>query len=101
VERALKSCIARRTREYDFPDKKLAEESHTHDLRKLLQLAELNEELETAIETDSAMQSVLDTAQEWSETTRYEKKTVQQAPALLKAIEDRQGGLLPWLRKRG
>jgi HEPN domain-containing protein len=55
VECALKACIARRTREHNFPDKKLAEESRTHDLRKLLQLAQLSEELETAIETDPAM----------------------------------------------
>lgn len=28
VECALKSCIARRTQEHDFPDKKLANDSH-------------------------------------------------------------------------
>jgi HEPN domain-containing protein len=32
VECALKACIAKRTREHDFADKKLVNDSHTHDL---------------------------------------------------------------------
>ena len=36
VECALKSCIAKQFREYDFPDKKLVLDSHTHELSKLL-----------------------------------------------------------------
>jgi HEPN domain-containing protein len=32
VECALKACIAKRTQEHDFPDKKLVNDSHTHDL---------------------------------------------------------------------
>jgi len=34
VECALKACIAKRTREHDFPEKKLVIDSHTHDLGK-------------------------------------------------------------------
>ncbi|MDX2267646.1 MAG: hypothetical protein NW208_06040 [Bryobacter sp.] len=43
VECALKACIARKTRAGDFPDKKLAEQSYTHDLRKLMQAAGLDQ----------------------------------------------------------
>jgi HEPN domain-containing protein len=57
VECALKSCIAKRTREHDFPDKKLVNDSHTHDLTKLLQLAELKVNLEQAMQGNPAMQS--------------------------------------------
>ena len=32
VECALKACIAKQTQEHDFPDKKLVNESHTHNL---------------------------------------------------------------------
>jgi HEPN domain-containing protein len=98
VECALKACIAKRTREHDFPEKKLANESYTHNLRDLLRLAELKTELDAMIETDPAMESVLDRIQDWSETSRYERKTPQEAAALLKAIEDGKGGLLPWIR---
>ncbi|MDR3752183.1 MAG: HEPN domain-containing protein [Terracidiphilus sp.] len=98
VECALKSCIAKRTREHDFPEKKLVNDSHTHDLGKLLQLAELKDALDAVIGSDPAMESALDKIQDWSETSRYQRKTVQEAAELLKAIEDQTGGLLPWIR---
>jgi len=100
VECALKSCIARRTREHDFPDKKLVNDSHTHDLAKLLQLAELKIDLETAMQGNPAMQASWDAIQDWSETSRYERKSLQEATDLLQAIEDRNGGILPWIRLR-
>jgi HEPN domain-containing protein len=98
VECALKACIARRTREHDFPDKKLVNDSHTHNLKNLLHLAELEVELDAVIAADTAMESALDKILDWSETTRYQKKTSQEAAALVKAIEDHTGGLLPWIR---
>ena len=54
VECALKACIAKRTREHDFPEKKLANDSHTHNLKELLRLAELKIELDTMIAADPA-----------------------------------------------
>jgi HEPN domain-containing protein len=100
VECALKACIAKRTREHDFPEKKLVNDSHTHDLGKLPQLAELKHELDLAIEADPDMRSNLETVQDWSETSRYERKTAQDAVTLLTAIEATAGGLLPWIRLR-
>ena len=98
VECALKACIAKRTREHDFPEKKMVNDSHTHDLGKLLNLAELKDELDAVIGADPAMQSALDKIQDWSETSRYQRRTAQEADALLKAIEDQTGGVLPWIR---
>jgi HEPN domain-containing protein len=98
VECALKACIAKRTREHDFPEMKAVNESHTHNLKDLLRLARLNIELDAAIGADPGMASVLDKVQEWSEATRYQRKTFQEATALLTAIEYQAGGLLPWIR---
>lgn len=100
VECALKACIAKRTREHDFPEKKLVNDSHTHDLGKLLALAELRVDLETAMQANPALKSSLDAAQDWSETSRYERKNTQEATELLQAIEDQTGGLLPWIMSR-
>lgn len=100
IECALKACIAKRTREHDFPEKKLVNDSHTHDLGKLLQLAELQVDLETAMQVNPAMKASLDAVQDWSETSRHEKKSAQEAAELLQAIEDQQGGLLPWIMSR-
>jgi hypothetical protein len=98
VECGLKACIAKRTRQHDFPDKKLVNDSHTHNLKELLRLAELNIELETMIAPDASMASALDKIQDWSETSRYRRKTAQDAADLLKAVEDQPGELLPWIR---
>jgi HEPN domain-containing protein len=100
VECALKSCIAKRTREHDFPDKKLVNDSHSHDLAKLLQLAELKIDLDAAMQGNAAMQSSWDVIQDWSETSRYERKNAQEAADLLQAVEDPSGGLLPWIKSR-
>jgi hypothetical protein len=100
VECALKSCIAKRTREHDFPDKKLVNDSHSHDLAKLVQIAELKIDLDSAMQGNAAMQASWDAIQDWSEASRYERKNAQEAAELLQAIEDRSGGLLPWIKLR-
>jgi hypothetical protein len=41
VECALKACIAKRTNRHDFPDKKRANESYTHNLTQLVITAKL------------------------------------------------------------
>ena len=99
VECALKACIAKRTREHDFPEKKLVNDSHTHDLGKLLQLAELRVELDAAVQADPSMTPKLDAILDWSEASRYDRKTLEEATDLLEAI-DEKGGLLPWIRSR-
>jgi hypothetical protein len=98
IECALKACIAKRTREYDFPDKKLAVDSHSHDIVKLLQLADLKLELETAAQSSPALVASLDTIKDWSEATRYERHSTPEASDLIQAIEDSAGGLLPWIK---
>lgn len=39
IECALKSCVAKQVKRYDFPDKKIANEAFTHDLEKLMKVA--------------------------------------------------------------
>lgn len=100
IECALKACIAKRTQLHDFPEKKLVNDSHTHDIGKLLQLAELKADFDLQIEVDPSMKSKLDTVQEWNESSRYQKKSQIDAESLLEAIEDADGGFLPWIRQR-
>ena len=42
VECALKACICRQIERYDFPDRKLANAAHTHDLESLVRTAGLD-----------------------------------------------------------
>ena len=63
VECALKACIAKKTREHDFPEKKLVNESYTHRLKDLLRLADLKTEFETALQQDQLMEANWDIVQ--------------------------------------
>ncbi|WP_263359991.1 HEPN domain-containing protein [Acidicapsa ligni] len=96
VECALKACIAKRTQEHDFPDKKLVHESHTHRLTDLMKLSELFSVLRT--ESDPRLQNWWTTVQEWSEESRYKRWNAVEAERLLDAIENQIGGILPWIK---
>jgi hypothetical protein len=78
----------------------MVNDSHTHNLKELLRLAELKTELDSLLDADPEMRSNWETVQDWSETARYQKKTPKDAIALLTAIENQKGGLLPWIRQR-
>lgn len=54
VEFALKACIAKKTKRYDFPDKNLHKGVFTHDLALLLMLAKLELALESEEDRDPA-----------------------------------------------
>jgi HEPN domain-containing protein len=100
VECALKSCIAQRTQQHEFPERDAAK-YYKHDLQELLSHAKLKQDLDAAVENEPLFESSSITVKNWSEEARYERgKTTQQAQSLIDAIERRKGGILPWLQQR-
>ena len=99
VECALKACIAKRTREHDFPDKDLVQKSYTHKLVDLMRHSQLAPSLEVALRTNPTLQGEWSIVQQWSEESRYERRSTSATEALLRAIEDGPGGILPWVRQ--
>jgi len=99
VECALKACIAKRTQEHDFPEKD-SHKYYSHDLENLFGLAKLNNEWDEAKRANPALNANWIIVRNWSEISRYDRKTVVDATGLLKAIEDQTGGLLPWVQER-
>src|SRR6185503_14871878 len=98
-ECALKACIAKKTREYDFPlDRRQIEDIYTHDLSRLVTAAGLSADLQKLMDGDPASALDWSTIKDWSEKSRYDQKTSAEAVALLDAIERGKGGLLPWVR---
>jgi HEPN domain-containing protein len=99
IECALKACIAKQTRRFDFPEKSKVLQSFTHSLRELLRAASL----ESAMVTDSGMSPELaknwKTVQQWDESSRYEEWTQAEANALLTAALSRNG-VVPWITRR-
>jgi HEPN domain-containing protein len=108
VECALKACIAKRTQEHDFPEKKLAIDSHTHDLGKLLDLAGLSDLLKRDVANDEELKLDWENVREWSEQSRYhlyvddsigDLHGLLSAKLLIDAVESKKGGVLRWIRQ--
>lgn len=100
LECTLKACIAKQTKAFDFPDKKLTNDSYTHDLTKLFVTASLKQELAEQEKQDEDFKLNWAVASKWSEESRYENSIGEQdAHNLYNAITDNSSGILPWLKK--
>lgn len=100
VECALKSCIAKQTREFDFPEKD-SKNYYTHSLEDLFKHAKLKTDLENETQMDALLRTNWSIVKNWSEQSRYDQgKTAQEAADLLEAIESQKGGVLTWVQLR-
>lgn len=99
VECALKACISKQVQEYDFPNKKLAEESYSHDLQKLLGVAGLKQELAKKEKEDADFKLNWAVAKDWTEQARYDRHIEEsRAKDLYNAIADKRSGVIAWLK---
>ncbi len=99
VECELKACIARQTMRHDFPDKKQAVASHTHELMQLVRMADLEEAHREAIRTNDAFRKNWETVEAWSEESRYAIYHKSSAAALVDAVGNLDHGVLAWVRR--
>ena len=101
IECALKACIAKRTRRFDFPEKKVANEAWKHDLEALLGTAGLAVEFADETKRSKPLELNWNLVKDWSEESRYMTDlTEHDARQLLSACKDRTYGVLPWIKKR-
>ena len=96
VECGLKSCIARQTRRFEFPDRKRTIESYTHDLNILVNLAGID--LRTRREKDEDFNKNWIVVSDWSEQSRYNTISRELARDLVRAIAEPHHGVLQWLQ---
>jgi len=100
LECTLKACIAKQVKEFDFPDKKLANDSYTHNLANLLITAGLKQKLTEQEKQNEEFKLNWAIVIEWSEESSYKFAiTKQEAHDLYIAITDNESGILPWLKK--
>ncbi len=99
LECALKVCISKQVQQYDFPNKQLANKSHTHKLTDLLGVAELKSNLINKENEDIDFRLNWAVAKDWSENSRYECNIeATKATALFEAITETNSGILTWLK---
>ncbi len=100
IECALKACVAKQIQEFDFPDKRLAERSYTHDLVQLLHISGVEATFADAIRADKALGWSWGTLKEWSEANRYRLDVTQKsAEDMLAAVGNETSGVLSWLKR--
>lgn len=72
VECALKACIAKQTKRYEFPPKiKDVQKIYTHDLNQLLKHAELEKQFEDDAKNNPTLAANWGVVKEWNEESRY------------------------------
>lgn len=73
VECALKACLARAVKEYDYPDKKFVNDMYQRDLEKLVVLdAALWQILQADMKNDSKLAANWSTVKDWDDEKRYD-----------------------------
>lgn len=97
VECALKACIAKQTKNGDFPDKNTVNSSYTHNLMKLVRIAGLQTRLDAEAAADTIFEQNWAIVKDWSENSRYWKHNRQEARSLYEAIADNNHGVLRWI----
>jgi hypothetical protein len=100
IEYALKACISRKVREFDFPDRKLVNDSYVHDVEKLLKVAGIERLLEEEETQNELFAKNWRIVQDWSEASRYDVSiTPATASELFLAVTHETNGVLAWLKK--
>jgi HEPN domain-containing protein len=100
VEFALKAVITKNFMRYTMPDAVLIKNSYTHDLPRLLQLAELDGELARDERADVDFGLNWAVVKDWNESSRYTSWNETEARDLYTAITQRVHGVHRWLSRR-
>ncbi|MGH9945673.1 MAG: DNA-binding protein [Pyrinomonadaceae bacterium] len=101
VEFALKSCIAKQTKRYDFPDKNFASSVYVHDLNKLLKASNLEQKFQKDVKNNATLEINWAIVKDWSEQKRYSAGvSEQEAIDFHSAVLSKSNGVLTWLQKR-
>lgn len=101
VECALKACIAKGTRQFDFPDLDRVRDSYSHDFRRLAATAGLNGDFRRECDSNPTFQDNWETVKKWHPDSRYHHSISRlEAEELIDAITGDNGGILPWIKVR-
>ena len=103
IECALKACIAKKTRLYDFPPKDTNRDFYIHELEKLVKVAGIENFFKRDRSSDAQLARYWEIVKDWKpDVIRYDLRGMVDAKTVktfLFAIEDKQHGVLQCLSK--
>lgn len=100
IECGLEACIAKQVKKFDFPNRNTAQNCYTHDLIKLINTAGLTSDLQQEMSSNVDFRINWTLVKDWSEESRYQKHTKQEAEDLYSAIAHRKNRVFIWIRRR-
>lgn len=97
VECALKACIAKQRKRFEFPPRRVAvEKMYSHDLDTLVDIAGLKAQLKKEIAANPDFAANWNTVKDWTSESRYVTSGLN-AKDLYDAVTG-LNGVLPWIR---
>lgn len=99
VECALKACIAKKTKRFQFPPKaEDVREVYSHRLEKLVEVAGLKGQRDRELKSNPLFAANWKTVKDWTEESRY-KTTGLNGKDMYNAVVGADG-VLPWIKQR-
>jgi hypothetical protein len=99
VECALKACVAKMVQPGRIPERRWVNDSYTHDLVRLVNLAGLSSSLQSRKAGSPAFRRNWDdVVVKWTTGVRYAGVPPIVAEEMVKAVNDEHDGVLQWLR---
>jgi HEPN domain-containing protein len=104
IECGLKACLLKYLDDTGiiFRDRKYLSEltdCWTHDLGKLVKMADLESAFGTARGAHPNLEQFWGVVKDWKETSRYEEKTEDDARAMLDAVDNKPDGVFLWIQE--
>lgn len=99
IECSLKACILKQIARWRMPDKKLVQDSHTHDLVDLVKIAGLEGDRAARAQKHPSFGANWNVVRDWNETSRYETRSKGDAQDLIAAISQPRMGVMAWTKK--
>jgi len=101
VECALKACIAKQTKRYDFPNRDIIKNAYNHNLETLLRTAGLDYQLKQDMKVNASLEVNWSIVKDWKETSRYiTSVTSAEAKDFYSACSSRTDGILAWIKNK-
>jgi hypothetical protein len=99
VECALKACIAKNTKRFQFPPKtEEVREIYSHKLEKLVEAAGLRDQRDNELKSNPSFATNWNTVKDWSEESRYKTNGLN-GKDMYNAVSGKDG-VLSWIALR-
>lgn len=98
VELMLKAIVTKTIQAEAIPSREFMKDILTHDFDRLVRLARLTDALRSREDEEPQFAARWRIVGEWDEQSRYQFRGLDEAKALVEAIEHAEYGVLQWLR---